>query len=207
MTLQTILDSRIIAIVRLAQYDAAVDVARALRDGGIRAVEFTLTGGGANEAIARCRAALPELAIGVGTVLRADAAREAIDAGAQFVVTPTLRPDVIALCSAHGIPIACGALTPSEALMAHELGAELVKIFPARALGPSYIADMLAPLPMLRLVPTGGIGAANARAYLAAGAVAVGVGGSLVSADAVAERRWDAITAQARALVDAIGGG
>jgi 2-dehydro-3-deoxyphosphogluconate aldolase / (4S)-4-hydroxy-2-oxoglutarate aldolase len=205
LDLDTILAKRIVAIVRLERYDRAVEVARALLEGGISVIEFTLTGEGANEAIAACRAALGNAAqIGVGTVLDRDAATAAITAGAQFVVTPAVRPAVIAACRAFGVPALCGALTPTEALTAHEAGAEAIKIFPARIGGPQYIRDILAPLPFLRLVPTGGIGPENARAYLEAGAAAVGMGGNLVSAQAVADGDWARITAAARGCVEAV---
>jgi 2-dehydro-3-deoxyphosphogluconate aldolase / (4S)-4-hydroxy-2-oxoglutarate aldolase len=201
-----IIAGRIVAIVRLEHYDSAVEVAQALREGGITAVEFTLTGTGASRAISACRTALGDsMLVGVGTVLDAAAADETIDAGAQFVVTPALRPAVIAASRARGVPVLCGALTPSEALTAHELGAAMVKIFPARAFGPSYIKDLLAPLPFLKLVPTGGISAENARAYLSAGAVAVGIGGNLVSAQAVAAGDWGAIRSAAAACCAALG--
>lgn len=197
--------TRIVAIVRLARYDRAVEVARALHDGGIQAIEFTLTGAGANEAIRACRAALDDaMIVGVGTVLDPAACHAAIDAGAQFVVTPALRPAVIEACIQRDVPTLCGALTPSEALAAYELGAAMIKIFPARAFGPQYMKDLLAPLPFLRLVPTGGVGPENARAYLDAGAAAVGIGGNLVSAAAVNAGDWAAITASARACVTAV---
>ncbi len=202
---EAIAASKVVAIVRLERYDRAVEVARALLAGGITAVEFTLTGAGAHGAIHACREALGDAAqVGVGTVLHERDAHEAIDAGAQFVVTPALRPQVIAACRERGVPILCGALTPSEALAAHEAGADMVKIFPARALGPQYIRDILAPLPFLKLVPTGGVSAENARAYLEAGAVAVGIGGNLVAPKAVAAEDWDAITSVARACVAAV---
>src|SRR5262245_28213150 len=205
----TVLDAviavRIVAIVRLERYDRAVAIARALLAGGISAIEFTLTGAGAHDAISACRAALGDQAqIGVGSVLTASAAQAAIAAGAQFVVTPALRTDVIAVCQARSAPILCGAFTPTEALTAHESGADMVKIFPARLGGPQYIRDVLAPLPFLRLVPTGGVGPENARAYLDAGAVAVGIGGNLVSTAAVAEGDWGRIESAARAVVEAI---
>ena len=185
--LDAITAARIVAIVRLERYDRAVEIAHALLAGGISTIEFTLTGAGAHDAIGAARAALGDRAqIGVGTVLTTDAAAAAIDAGAQFVVTPALRLDAIGTCRARGVPILCGALTPTEALTAHEAGADMVKIFPARMGGPQYIRDLLAPLPFLKLAPTGGISAENARAYLDAGAVAVGIGGNLVSAAAVA---------------------
>jgi 2-dehydro-3-deoxyphosphogluconate aldolase/(4S)-4-hydroxy-2-oxoglutarate aldolase len=138
--------------------------------------------------------------------LNVDAATASIDAGAQFVVTPTTSPAVIRACVARGTPILSGALTPTEALTAHEAGASMVKLFPARFGGPQYLRDILAPLPFLRIVPTGGVGAENARAYIDAGAVAIGVGGSLITVQAVAQADWGRITAGARAVVEAIRG-
>jgi 2-dehydro-3-deoxyphosphogluconate aldolase/(4S)-4-hydroxy-2-oxoglutarate aldolase len=203
--LEAIAASRIVAIVRLENYDRAVEIARALLAGGISALEFTLTGAGANAAIGACREALGDAAqIGVGSVLTVADAEAAIDAGAQFVVTPALRPQVIDICRARGVPILCGALTPTEALEAHEIGADMVKIFPARLGGPAYIKDILAPLPFLKLVPTGGVSAENARAFLDAGATAVGMGGNLIAADAVAKADWGRIEAAARACVQAV---
>ena len=205
--IDAILETKIVAIVRLERYDRAVEITRALLAGGISAVEFTLTGAGAYDAIAATRAALCEQAqVGVGTVLNVDAAEASIGAGAQFVVTPTMSPAVIRACVARSTPILCGALTPTEALAAHEAGASMVKLFPARLGGPQYLRDILAPLPFLRIVPTGGIGAENARAYIDAGAVAVGIGGSLISAQAVAQADWGRITSGARAVVEAIKG-
>lgn len=203
--IQALVDARIIAVVRLENYDQAVAVTEALLAGGISAIEFTLTGAGAAEAITATREAVGDAAqIGVGSVLTPDAAETAIAAGAQFVVTPVVRPSVIAACRAHGVPALSGALTPTEILSAHEAGADMIKIFPARAVGPQYLRDVLAPLPGLRLVPTGGIDAGNARSYLDAGAVAVGIGGSLISAAAVANGDWSQITTMARACVAAI---
>jgi 2-dehydro-3-deoxyphosphogluconate aldolase/(4S)-4-hydroxy-2-oxoglutarate aldolase len=202
---ESILKTRVVAVVRLERYDQALAVAQALLEGGISVLEFTLTGAGALDAITSTRAALGDAAqIGVGTVLAAEAAEAAIAAGAQFAVTPAVRPAVVAACKARGVPCLCGALTPTEVLAAHEAGADMIKIFPARAVGPQYLRDLLAPLPGLLLVPTGGIDAANARAYLDAGATAVGIGGKLVAADAVARGDWARITAAARACVEAV---
>lgn len=199
------LETPIVAVVRLEQYDQALAVAQALLEGGITAIEFTLTGAGALEAIAGARAALGDRAqIGVGTVLTPAMAEAAIDAGARFVVTPVVRPAVIATCRARGVLSLCGALTPTEVLTAHEAGADMIKLFPARAVGPQYLRDLLAPLPGLRIVPTGGVDAGNARAYLDAGAVAVGIGGKLVAPELVAAGDWGRVTAQARACVEAV---
>lgn len=209
--MQTVLDeiqrTKIVAVIRLERYDRAIEVARALVAGGITAIEFTLTGAGAAEAITACRTGLGDSAqVGVGTVLRPADAEAAIAAGAQFVVTPTFSPTVIAACRARTTPILCGALTPTEAFNAYEAGADMVKIFPARLGGPGYIKDLLAPLPMLRLCPTGGITAENARAYLDAGAAAVGIGGSLVRAADVNAGHWDRIQAEAQKIVAAVHG-
>jgi 2-dehydro-3-deoxyphosphogluconate aldolase/(4S)-4-hydroxy-2-oxoglutarate aldolase len=196
--LQTVLAEKIVAIVRLDDYVSAVDVARALEAGGIRVLEFTLTGTGAIEAIAATRLALGDtVCVGAGTVLSAADAHATIAAGAQFVVTPALRPAVIKACVSHNVLAVCGGFTPTELLQAHECGAQLIKVFPAQAAGARYLSDVLAPLPFLKLVPTGGISALNAHEYFAAGAVAVGLGGSLVSRKAVAARAFGEITAAA----------
>ena len=193
--LEQVLTEKIIASVRLDDYASAVDVARALAAGGIRVLEFTLTGRGALEAIAATRLALGDtVCVGAGTVLSAADAHATIAAGAQFVVTPALRPTVIDACTSHNVLAVCGGFTPTELLQAHECGAQLVKVFPAQAGGARYLSDVLAPLPFLKLVPTGGISALNAQEYLAAGAVAVGIGGSLVSRKAVATGAFDEIT-------------
>lgn len=200
-----IIQQKIIAIVRMPQYDQAVAVAQALVAGGIDVLEFTLTGSGALEAISATRAALGAQAlVGVGSVLHPEQATDAIASGAQFVVTPALRTAVIATCVNRDVPIACGAFTPTELLAAHEAGAPFVKLFPARMGGPNYVKDILAPLPFLKIVPTGGVSADNAQAYLAAGAVALGIGGNLIAADAVAAGDFARITAAARATVAAV---
>ena len=200
-----ILTHKIVAIIRLDDYDRAVEVARALVDGGIPALEFTLTGRGAIEAIAAVRKALGDAAcVGVGSVLQPEQAHAAIESGAQFVVTPAVRKQVIAACANRGTLVLSGGFTPTELLEAYEAGSELVKLFPAQQGGPRYLKDVLAPLPFLKLVPTGGVSADNARDYLAAGAVALGMGGNLVSKQAVAAGDFAHITATAQASVAAI---
>ena len=121
--------------------------------------------------------------IGVGSVLDTETCRAAILAGAEFVVTPVTRPDVIQLCNRYSKPIASGAYTPTEALTAHESGADFIKIFPADQIGPAYIKNILAPLPMLRIIPTGGVTVETAASFIAAGCVALAAGSSLVSKD------------------------
>ena len=203
--IQTILDQKIVAIIRLENYDKAIEIATALVAGGISTLEFTLTGKGAMEAITSVRGALGDkVGVGVGSVLTPDDASDAIDAGAQFVVTPALRHSVIDLCINRETPIVCGGLTPTELLEAYEAGSELVKLFPAQLGGPRYLKDVLAPMPFLKLVPTGGVSPDNARDYLAAGAVALGIGGNLISKKAVAEGDFAQITDAAQACIAAI---
>lgn len=202
-----ILESKIVAIVRLDNYDRAIEVAQALVAGGINVLEFTLTGRGAIEAISAVRGALGDAAcVGVGTVLQPYEAATAIDGGAQFVVTPALRKAVISACVNRNILALSGGFTPTELLEAHEAGAALVKLFPARQGGPNYLKDVLAPLPFLKIVPTGGVSTANARDFLAAGAVALGIGGNLIAKSVVAAGAFDQITAAAREYVAAVQG-
>jgi 2-dehydro-3-deoxyphosphogluconate aldolase/(4S)-4-hydroxy-2-oxoglutarate aldolase len=203
--IEQILSKKIIAVVRLDDYARAIDVARALVAGGITVLEFTLTGQGAIEAVSATRKAMGDtVCVGVGTVLKAEDADAAIDAGAQFVVTPAVLRPVIATCVKRQTLVLGGGFTPTEILEAYEAGAELVKVFPARLGGPKFIKDVLAPLPFLKLVPTGGVGPENARDYLAAGAVAVGIGGILVSNKLVAAEAFDQITATARACLESL---
>jgi len=203
--IQQILDRKIVAVIRLDDYNRAVDVARALAAGGVTVLEFTLTGRGAIEAVSATRKALGDaVCVGVGTVLKSEDAEAAIDAGAQFTVTPALRHQVIAACVKRQTLVLCGGLSPTELLEAYEAGSELVKVFPAQLGGPKFIKDVLAPMPFLKLVPTGGVGSENARDYLAAGAVAVGIGGNLVSNKLVAMEAFDQITATARTCVEAL---
>lgn len=202
---ETILTQKLVGIIRLDNYDRAVDVARALAAGGVPILEFTLTGAGAIDAVRRTRQALGEaVCVGIGSVLHAEEARAALDAGAQFLVTPAVRPAVVAAGVNRNAPVLCGAFTPTELLAAYEAGAPLVKLFPAQLGGPRYVKDVLAPLPFLKLVPTGGVSAENARAYLEAGAVALGLGGNLVPKAAVAAGAYDQITAAAQACAAAV---
>ncbi len=199
------IEGRVTAVIRLDDLDEVVALSRALAAGGVETLEFTYTNRRAGAAIEEVRAALGEAVfVGAGTVLDAETARSAILAGAQFIVTPTTRPATIALCRRYATPIVCGALTPTEILGAWEAGADFVKVFPASVGGPSYIKDVLAPLPYLKLIPTGGVTIDNAGAYIGAGAVGLAVGGNLVPKAVVAERDWGAISELARGFSTAV---
>ena len=199
-----LLDPGVIAILRADRATHLLDAIRALVDGGITAIEVTMTTPGALQVIADAKAALGEkIIMGVGSVLDRETARQAVLVGAQFVVTPVVRPKVIRICNRYGIPVASGAMTPSEALTAHELGSDFVKVFPAENLGPGYMKSLLAPLPMLQLIPTGGVTPQNVPDYFAAGCVAIGAGSTLLQRDALEAGAWDRVTARAEEFVAA----
>jgi len=185
--LTAIAADRVLAVVRAPRVPDPAGLCDALAEGGIRTVEFTFTTPGLAEVLARAAAARrPGTHIGAGTVLTAEQAAAAIDAGAEFLVTPALRPAVARVAERAGIPVLMGALTPTEVLEATELGAAAVKIFPAAALGPRHIKDLRGPFPDVRLVPSGGVGVANARVFLDHGAFAVSCGTDVVPPDLVA---------------------
>jgi len=203
--LERILDSKIIAVVRLETSAQLVQVAQALRVGGVEAIEFTMTTPHALSTIEEAGRTFGEdVVLGAGTVLDAETARLAILAGARFLVSPTLSRETVETCHRYDAVSIPGALTPTEILTAWEWGADLVKVFPARLGGPKYIGDLLAPLPQVRLVPTGGVGPANAGEFIRAGAKAVAVGAALVSTDVVAEGDFDLLTERAQQLVAAV---
>ena len=200
------LASGVIAVVRLpapADFRALVG---ALVAGGVSVVEITLTTPGALAAIRdlTARDAVPGAVVGAGTVLDERSARDVIAAGAGFVVSPTLDPAVMRCCREGNVPCMPGALTPRELLEASRAGASHIKLFPASLVGPRYIREVLAPLPFLRLVPSGGVSLDNADEWIRAGAIAVSVGSALVSPSLVAEQAWDRLTARARALIDRV---
>ncbi|AKV00237.1 4-hydroxy-2-oxoglutarate aldolase [Labilithrix luteola] len=187
--------------MRLENAERMRPVVNALVEGGICAVEVTMTTSGALEALEACSGALGDSAVlGAGTVLDAETARMAVSAGARFVVSPILCPDVIRICRHYDVVSIPGAFTPTEIVAAWEAGADLVKVFPGGLLGPGYLREVRGPLRHIRLMPTGGVTLDNAADFLAAGAVAVGVGGALVDRSAVERGDYAAISERARRL-------
>src|SRR5689334_11475037 len=181
----------IIAVVRAQEAEQVIPLSEALIAGGVIAIEITMTTPNAIEAIRDAREKLGERAvIGVGTVLTEKVCREAIEAGAEFVVTPICRTEFVAIARAAERPIMLGAYTPTEAQLAHEAGADFIKIFPADTLGPGYIKALRAALPHLKIVPTGGVDVKNVADFFKAGCAAVGVGGSLVTAKMMQNEDW-----------------
>jgi 2-dehydro-3-deoxyphosphogluconate aldolase / (4S)-4-hydroxy-2-oxoglutarate aldolase len=192
----------VVAVIRIKEPDRLRAVIEALASGGVRALEVTMTVPRAIELIAEIAPTLPpEFLVGAGTVLDAGTAARAIDAGARFVVSPVFRRGVIETCHGREVPAMPGCLTPTEILDAWEAGADVVKVFPATTLGPGYLKDIRAPLPEVKLMPTGGVTLDNAGDWIKAGAVAVGVGSALVDATAVAAGNYHVIEAHARRIV------
>ncbi|MCJ7441630.1 MAG: bifunctional 4-hydroxy-2-oxoglutarate aldolase/2-dehydro-3-deoxy-phosphogluconate aldolase [Thermoanaerobaculaceae bacterium] len=191
----------LIAIVRLDSPAELVQAAKAIALGGVSVIEFTLTTPGALRTIEEAVKALGrDVLIGAGTVLDAETARAAILAGAEFVVAPTLNTDVIEMCHRYDKVVIPGAYTPTEILTAWEHGADFVKLFPAEVGGPAYLKAVRAPLPQVKLIPVGGVSLETAKAFLRAGAAALGVGSNLVDKKAVAEGRFTQLTTIAQAL-------
>lgn len=194
----------VIAIVRTRDPEEMLAVAQAALDGGIRAVEFPITCGEVLAALPEAVRVLSQRAlVGAGTVLDEPTARQAILAGARFIVSPTFVLPVLRTCQRYGVLSIPGALTPTEVMAAWEQGANMVKVFPAGCLGPGYIRDLLSPFPYLSLVPTGGVGPENAAEYLKAGAAAVAVGGSLTNPKGEGDR-LAMVRAAAEGLVSAV---
>ena len=202
--LEGLKDSGVIGIIRVSTAQDLIRIAKALREGGLSCLEITMTTPGALRAIEEARGELPDVLMGAGTVLDAPTARQAILAGAQFLVTPTVELDVIETAHRYGVPVIPGAMTPTEILTAWEAGADMVKVFPASVLGPEFIKAVHGPLPQIPLVPTGGITADNAGEFIRAGAAMVCAGGWLVDKKAVAEGRYEVLTEKARRLVEAV---
>lgn len=196
--------SGVIAVVRLDDPKSGIEVAKALAAGGVTSIEITMTVPNAVALIAELSHTLDDLLIGAGTVTDASTAKAVIAAGARFVVGPVFKPEIITTCHARGVAAMPGCFSPTEIYTAWELGADVVKVFPATALGPTYFKDLRGPLPQLKLMPTGGVTRDNAADWIRAGAVAVGAGTALVDPKAVAARDFSAITSNARQFIAAV---
>ena len=194
---------KVVALIRADSPDGLLDCAKALADGGLTSIELTMTTPGAIRMLEKATAELPNFIFGLGTVLDAETARAGILAGASFIVTPALRPEVITLCRRYSIPVFSGALTPSEVVNTWEAGADAVKIFPAEFFGPAYIKSLKGPFPKLEFLPTGGVTPETVGAFLKAGAFATAAGSALVAPAALKAGDWAAITARAREFVEA----
>jgi 2-dehydro-3-deoxyphosphogluconate aldolase/(4S)-4-hydroxy-2-oxoglutarate aldolase len=205
-TIQQMRDSGVVAVMRGADADAVVDIAEALAEGGVTALELTADTPGVMNLIEDVSDALDDtnVIVGAGTVLDEETARSAILAGAEFVVSPSFHEDVVETCNRYGVPVAPGVATPTEAVEAYQAGADMVKLFPASCLGPDFLASVKGPLGHVPIMPTGGVGPDNAGDFIEAGAECVGAGSSLVDDEAIENEDFDMITANAEAMVQAV---
>jgi 2-dehydro-3-deoxyphosphogluconate aldolase/(4S)-4-hydroxy-2-oxoglutarate aldolase len=196
----------LIPVIRVSSAQEAIDVADAIKEGGVTLIEITMSVPGAIDVIKELTQKYrDEIIMGAGTILDPETARAALLAGAQFIVTPTLNLDVIQLAHRYSAVVVPGAMTPTEILTAWNAGADMVKVFPAAQLGgPEYLKAIRGPLPQILLVPTGGVNLQNAGAFIKAGAAALGVGGELVDKKAVKEKKFHIITENTRAFIKAI---
>lgn len=204
--LEGLLASKVIAVIRMKDAGRLSRVAEALLAGGVKALEVTMTVPGAVGIIREMAGSKPAgTLLGAGTVVDARTAREVIDAGADFVVSPVTDMTTVEACREAGVLVAPGAFTPTEILAAWKAGADIVKVFPATSLGPRFFKDVLGPLPDVRLMPTGGVTIENAAAFLEAGACCVGIGTALVDKRIVEAGDWRALEDRARRLSEAVG--
>jgi 2-dehydro-3-deoxyphosphogluconate aldolase / (4S)-4-hydroxy-2-oxoglutarate aldolase len=195
-------EAGIVAVIRMKEPEKLQAIVDALAEGGIRALEITMTVPGAVELIRQLAPKLPAgFSFGAGTVVDADTVHRVVDAGAQFIVSPVFRREVVAACLARNVAAMPGCFTPTEILDAWDAGADVVKVFPATTLGPGYLKDVHAPLPHVKLMPTGGVTVDNAGDWIRAGAVAVGVGASLLDTNAIAAGDFKVLRTNAERMI------
>jgi 2-dehydro-3-deoxyphosphogluconate aldolase/(4S)-4-hydroxy-2-oxoglutarate aldolase len=196
----------LIPVIRVSSAKEAIDVADAIKEGGVSFLEITMTVQGAIDVIKELTQKYKdEIIVGAGTILDPETGRAALLAGAQFIVSPTLNLDLIQLAHRYSAVVIPGAMTPTEILTAWNAGADMVKVFPAAQLGgPEYLKAIRGPLPQILLVPTGGVNLQNAGAFIKAGATALGVGGELVDKKAIKDKKFNIITENARAYLKVI---
>lgn len=203
--IERILTPGVVAIIRADSSEQLLDASRALIEGGVSGIEITMTTPNALKVLADVRREFGDRVLpGMGTVLDVKTAQAALKAGAEFIVTPVLKPEVIACCNEAGVPVFAGSYTPTEAQTAYELGADFIKIFPADGLGPKYISAMRGPLPHLQIVPTGGIDVTTAGEFIKAGCVAVAAGSTLVSKQILKDRDWTKLSEMAALFLAAV---
>lgn len=201
--LDRILSTGVVAVIRMKDTQRLKKVIEAIRLGGVKCIEITMTVPGAVGIIADLANSVPDdVLVGAGTVTDAETANKVIDAGAKFVVGPILNLEVVKLCNRRGVVIMPGCYTPTEIFTAWKAGADIIKVFPATSLGPKYFKDLRGPFPDLRLLPTGGVSVDNVGDWIAAGAVAVGIGSDLLDKKAIDEERYEVLTERARRMVE-----
>jgi 2-dehydro-3-deoxyphosphogluconate aldolase/(4S)-4-hydroxy-2-oxoglutarate aldolase len=204
-TVKSLIECGAVAVIRLSDAGKLIKVAEAIYEGGISGIEITMTVPDAIKVIGQASKELGSyMNIGVGSVLNSETAQKAIDAGAKYVVSPIFKKEIIDTAHKNGIPAMPGAFTPTEIQNAHEAGADIIKVFPADVVGMTFFKGILAPMPHLKLMPTGGVSLNNAGEWLEAGACAVGVGSALLNKKAIEESNYAVLTNNARILMESI---
>jgi len=200
-----IIELKAVAVIRMDDPSKLIKVAEAIYDGGVKAIEITMTVPNAIETIALASKEIGDkVLIGVGSILNAQMAQKAIDAGAQYVVSPIFKREIIEQSHLNDIPAMPGTFTPTEVQSAYELGADIVKIFPADVLGMAFIKGIKAPMPHLKVMPTGGVSLTNAGEWLKAGACAVGVGSALIDKEAIRVDNYSKLSDNAKQIMESI---
>ncbi|HUV04150.1 MAG TPA: bifunctional 4-hydroxy-2-oxoglutarate aldolase/2-dehydro-3-deoxy-phosphogluconate aldolase [Armatimonadota bacterium] len=203
--LDGILECGIVAVVRGTSDELIMKAIEAALDGGINVIEVAFTVPNALEIIKRLAASVSDdVILGAGTVLTPEMAADAVDASAQFIVSPNVNLATIEMAKSRGVPVFPGALTPTEIITAWQAGADMVKIFPANVMGPAYLKDLHGPFPQIKFMPTGGVNLSTARDYLENGAAALGVGGDLINRKLMEEGNFAEITNRARKFRDIV---
>lgn len=198
-------ENGVVAVIRLGDTKKMFDILQALKNGGVRVFEFTLTTPNALDFVKEyAQKNDRETLVGAGTVLDPETARLAVLAGAQFIVGPAFNLNTLKMAHRYGKVMIPGSYTPTEILTAWENGADVVKVFPATTLGPGYFKDVLGPLPQVKLTPTGGVVLGNVADFIRAGACCVGVGTALLDKKMIAESDWKGLTAHAAAFADEV---
>lgn len=198
-------DLGLVPVLRAETEEQALALAGAIAAGGVTVLEVTMTVPGAVRVMARLAKERPDILIGAGTVLDPETARICMLEGAQFVVSPALNVKTVEMCQRYDVAVLPGALTPTEVVTAWQAGADVIKVFPASAMGGAkYLKSLKAPLPQVEMIPTGGVSLGSAREFLEAGAFALGVGADLVDTKAIAAGQADTITANARKYLEIV---
>ncbi len=202
---KALIDAGAVAVLRLSDPRKVIKVAEAIYKGGVSGIEITMTVPNAIQVIHDASKEIGDyMNVGVGTVLDPETAQKAIDAGAKYVVSPVFKKDVIEVAHKNGIPAMPGAFTPTEIQTAYEYGANIIKVFPADVVGMAFFKDILAPMPHLKLMPTGGVTLTNAGDWIKAGACAVGIGTALLDKNAIASENYQVLTDNAKILMESI---
>jgi len=205
--LEEIFKVKVVAVLRINETDKLKNIIDALYVGGISVVEITMTVPNAIQQIEKMNEELDKnIVLGVGSVLNKSVAEEAIKAGAKYVVSPVLKKEIIETSHKYGVPAMPGCFSPTEIQTAYEYGADIIKVFPADLVGMSFFKSILAPLPHLKLMPTGGVSLTNACDWIKAGACAVGVGSALLDKKAISEGNYSKLTENAKLILNNISG-